>query len=65
MKKYMSTLIILFLIVIIVLAIIGMGWSNFLTSIFKGFEKIKNSPLIKNITDTSKTEANKIVNNGE
>jgi hypothetical protein len=40
-----------------------MGWSNFLTSVFKGFEKIKNSPLVKNLTETSATEVNKIVSN--
>ncbi|MER5174466.1 MAG: hypothetical protein ABJB76_12720 [Candidatus Nitrosocosmicus sp.] len=58
----MSTVIILFLVVVIVLAIIGMGWSNFLSSVFNGFEKVKNSPLIKNLTETSKTQVNKIVN---
>jgi hypothetical protein len=39
-----------------------MGWSNFLASVFNGIEKVKNSPLVKNITETSKTEVNKIVN---
>jgi len=58
-----STLIIIVLIAIIILAIIGMGWSNFLTSVFNGFEKIKNSPLVKNLTETSTTEVNKIVSN--
>ncbi|HXS60795.1 MAG TPA: hypothetical protein VN703_08300 [Candidatus Sulfopaludibacter sp.] len=58
----MSTLIIIFLIAVIILAIIGMGWSNFLASVFNGIEKVKNSPLVKNITETSKTEVNKIVN---
>ncbi|MGN6347484.1 MAG: hypothetical protein ACTHJ7_11935 [Candidatus Nitrosocosmicus sp.] len=58
----MSALIAIFLIIVIVLAIIGMGWSNFLASVFNGFEKVKNSPFIKNITETSKTEVNKIVN---
>ncbi len=58
----MSTIIILILVAIIILAIIGMGWTNFLTSVFEGFDKIKNSPIIKNITETSKTEVNKLVN---
>ncbi len=57
----MSTIIILILVIIIVLAIVGMGWTNFLSSVFKGFEKIKNSPIIKNITESSKSEVNKIV----
>lgn len=59
----MSAIVVLFLIIVIVLAIIGMGWSNFLASIFNGFEKVKNSPFIKNITETSKKEVNQIVNN--
>ncbi len=58
----MSTIIIIFLIAVIVLAIIGMGWANFLASVFNGIEKVKNSPLVKNFTETSKTEVNKIVN---
>ncbi len=57
----MSTIIVLILVIIIVLAIIGMGWTNFLSSVFKGFEKIKNSPIVKNITESSKSEVNKIV----
>jgi hypothetical protein len=58
----MSTIIILILVVIIILAIIGMGWSNFLSSVFEGFDKVKNSPIIKNITETSRTEVDKLVN---
>jgi len=58
----MSAIVVLFLLVIIVLAIIGMGWSNFLGSVFIGVEKVRNSPFIKNLTETSKTEVNKIVN---
>ncbi len=58
----MSAIVVLFLLVIIVLAIIGMGWTNFLGSVFNGFEKVRNSPFIKNLTETSKTEVNKIVN---
>ena len=40
-----------------------MGWSNFLASVFNGFEKVKNSPFIKNITETSKKEVNQIISN--
>ncbi len=58
----MSAIVVLFLLVIIVLAIIGMGWSNFLGSVFNGFEKVRNSPFIKNLTETSQTEVNKLVN---
>jgi hypothetical protein len=58
----MSAIVVLFLLAVIVLAIIGMGWSNFLGSVFNGFEKVRNNPFVKNLTDTSKTEVNKIVN---
>jgi hypothetical protein len=58
----MSTLIVIVLLAIIILAIIGMGWSNFISSVFEGFYKVKNSPLIKNFTETSQTEVNKLVN---
>jgi hypothetical protein len=39
-----------------------MGWANFISSVFNGFDKVKNSPLIKNLTETSKIQVNKIVN---
>ncbi|MBA3749555.1 MAG: hypothetical protein H0X03_01400 [Nitrosopumilus sp.] len=58
----MSTLLILILVVIIFLAIVGMGWSNFLFSVYEGFNKIKNSPIIKNITEISKTEVDRLIN---
>jgi hypothetical protein len=58
----MSAIIALILIIVIVLAIIGMGLPNFIASVFKGFEKIKNSPIVKNLTETSTTEVNKIIN---
>ncbi len=58
----MSTLIVLLLLAVIILAIIGMGWSNFITNVYEGFNKVKNSPLIKNLTETSQTEVNKLVN---
>ncbi|MBA3977183.1 MAG: hypothetical protein H0X50_03170 [Nitrosopumilus sp.] len=58
----MSTLIVLLLLAVIILAIIGMGWSNFISSVFEGFNKVKNSPLIKNFTETSQTEVNRLVN---
>ncbi len=57
----MSTLIVLLLLAVIILAIIGMGWANFISSVFEGFNKVKNSPLIKNFTETSQTEVNKLV----
>ena len=58
----MSTLIVLLLLAVIILAIIGMGWSNFITIVYEGFNKVKNSRLIKNVTEKSQTEVNKLVN---
>jgi hypothetical protein len=58
----MSTLIVLVLLAVIILAIIGMGWSNFISSVFEGFYKVKNSPLIKNFTESSQIGVNKLVN---
>ncbi len=59
----MGTLLVLFLIAIIALAIIGLGWSNFLTGIYNGFNKVKNLPFVKNITETSQREIGNLINN--
>lgn len=51
------------LIVIIALIIIGIGWSGFFNGLMKGAEKVKNIPVIRNITDTAKIEFDKLTNN--
>ncbi len=59
----MGTILILILISIIVLAILGMGFSNFFSAVLKGAEKVKNIPVVRNITDTATSELNKVVKN--
>jgi anionic cell wall polymer biosynthesis LytR-Cps2A-Psr (LCP) family protein len=42
-------------IVVLILAIIGLGWHTFVSGVFKGAEKIINgNPEIKNITEKAK-----------
>ncbi len=40
--------------IILFLAIIGLGWETFLAGVVKGVDKIGITPVIKNITDTTK-----------
>ncbi|HXG07858.1 MAG TPA: hypothetical protein VNI77_11100 [Nitrososphaera sp.] len=37
--------------VVIILAIIGLGWQTFFTGVSRGGEKIVSSPIVKNITN--------------
>ena len=53
----------LVLIVIIALVVLGIGWTNFFSALMKGADKVKEIPVIRNITDTAQIELNKIVNN--
>lgn len=59
----MGILITLILVVIIALVILGIGWTNFFAAIMKGADKVKEIPVIRNITDTAQVEFNKILNN--
>jgi hypothetical protein len=49
------------LLVVVVLAIVGLGWKIFSSGVLSGFEKVINlgQPLVKNLTD----QARKYVNN--
>ena len=40
--------------IILFLAIIGLGWETFLAGVLNGVDKIGITPVIKNITDTTK-----------
>jgi uncharacterized membrane protein len=40
--------------IILFLAIIGLGWENFFAGVLKGVDKIGVTPVIKNITDSTK-----------
>jgi hypothetical protein len=59
----LGILITLFLVAIIGLVILGIGWTNFFSAIMKGADKVKEIPVVRNITDTAQTEFNKLVNN--
>lgn len=49
------------LLIVVILAIIGLGWQIFSSGVLSGFEKVINlgQPLVKNLTD----QAKKYVNN--
>jgi Tfp pilus assembly protein PilO len=60
---YMGTLTLVILI-IVVLAIIGLGWQVFVSGVFKGAEKIINTnPVLKNTTQEAKQYFGGIINN--
>ena len=40
--------------IILFLAIIGLGWDTFFAGVLKGVDKIGITPIIKNITDSTK-----------
>ena len=40
--------------IILFLAIIGLGWETFFSGVLKGVDKIGVTPVIKNITDSTK-----------
>lgn len=49
------------LLIIVVLAVVGLGWKIFSSGVLNGFEKVINvgQPLVKNLTD----QAKKYINN--
>ena len=48
------------LLVVVFLAIIGLGWKIFSSGVLSGFEKVINvgQPLVKNLTDQAKKYVN-------
>ena len=48
------------LLVVVVLAILGLGWKIFSSGVLSGFEKVINvgQPLVKNLTDQAKKYVN-------
>ncbi|MDF2737996.1 MAG: hypothetical protein K0S93_1855 [Nitrososphaeraceae archaeon] len=40
--------------IVLFLAIIGLGWETFFAGVLKGVDKIGVTPVIKNITDSTK-----------
>lgn len=55
--------IVLILAILVILALVGLGWDTFFTGVKKGVEKIGNIPEIKNITNKAKNEFDSIVGN--
>ncbi len=55
--------IVLILAILVVLAVIGLGWDTFFSGVKKGVEKISNLPEVKNLTDKAKSKFDNIVGN--
>lgn len=55
--------IVLILVILVVLALIGLGWDTFFGGVKKGIEKIGNLPEVKNLTNKAKTELDTITGN--
>jgi uncharacterized membrane protein len=50
-----------FIAIVLFLAIIGLGWETFFTGVLKGVDKIGVTPVIKNITDSTKESLQGII----
>ncbi|HEX5982006.1 MAG TPA: hypothetical protein VFY77_04990 [Nitrososphaeraceae archaeon] len=48
------SIILWFIAIVLFLAIIGLGWETFFTGVLKGVDKIGITPVLKNITDSTK-----------
>ena len=55
--------IVLILAILVVLAVVGLGWETFFNGVKKGAEKISNLPEVKNLTDKAKSKFDNIVGN--
>jgi Tfp pilus assembly protein PilO len=55
--------IVLILSILVVLAVVGLGWDTFFSGVMKGAEKISNLAEVKNLTDKAKSEFDNIVGN--
>ena len=47
--------------IVLFLAIIGLGWETFFTRVLKGADKIGITPIIKNITDSTRGTINDVL----
>jgi uncharacterized membrane protein len=50
-----------FIAIVLFLAIIGLGWETFFTGVLNGVDKIGVTPVIKNITDSTKESLHGII----
>jgi hypothetical protein len=48
------SIILWFIAIVLFLAVIGLGWETFFTGVLKGVDKIGITPVLKNITDSTK-----------
>ncbi|MFN2434521.1 MAG: hypothetical protein ABR515_04010 [Nitrososphaeraceae archaeon] len=55
--------IVLILAILIILAVIGLGWDTFFGGVKQGAEKIGSLPQVKNLTDKAKSEFDNIIGN--
>lgn len=55
--------IVLILAIIVILAVVGLGWDTFFGGVKKGAEKISNLPEVKNLTEKAKSEFDNILGN--
>ncbi|HXV87540.1 MAG TPA: hypothetical protein VD710_00435 [Nitrososphaeraceae archaeon] len=55
--------IVLILAILVILAMVGLGWDTFFGGVKKGVEKIGSLPEVKNLTDKAKSEFNNIIGN--
>ena len=55
--------VVLILAILVILAVVGLGWESFFGGVKKGVEKIGSLPEVKNLTDKAKTEFDSIIGN--
>ncbi|HEY9399400.1 MAG TPA: hypothetical protein VIP29_05850 [Nitrososphaeraceae archaeon] len=55
--------IVLILAILVILALVGLGWDTFFGGVKKGVEKIGNLPEVKNLTNKAKSEFDNIIGN--
>jgi hypothetical protein len=55
--------IVFILAILVILAVVGLGWDTFFGGVKKGVEKISNLPEVKNLTDKAKSEFDNIIGN--
>ena len=55
--------IVLILAILVILALVGLGWQTFFGGVKKGVEKIGNLPELKNLTNKAKDEFGRLIGN--
>jgi hypothetical protein len=55
--------IVLILAILVILALVGLGWDTFFGGVKKGVEKIGNLPEVKNLTNKAKNQFDNIIGN--